>query len=61
MRSVFNKTATFTCSNAQINFDMLLDLTFFKDSDGFYYEYTLFTLGEYLRSGYVDKFYQSRR
>jgi len=56
----FNKTATISCSNAQINFDTLYDLAFFKDSDGFYYDYTLFTLAEVLRPGYADEFYKTR-
>ena len=56
----FNKTATISCSNAQINFDTLYDLAFFKDSDGFYYDYTLFTLGEYLKPGRADDYYRAR-
>ena len=56
----FNKTATISCSNTQINFDTLYDLAFFKDSDGFYYDYTLFTLGEYLKPGRADDYYRAR-
>ena len=32
----------------------------FKDSDGYEYDYDLFILAKVLRSGYADKFYQSR-
>lgn len=49
-----------TCSNATINFDTLMELTFYKDSDGFYYDYDLFRLAEIIRPGYIDKFYRTR-
>ena len=59
IRLDFNKTATISCSNAQINFDVLYDLAFFKDSDGFYYDYTLFILAEALKPGRANDFYKS--
>ena len=59
IRLDFNKTATISCSNAQVNFEALYDLAFFKDPDGFYYDYTLFTLAEVLKLGQADDFYKS--
>ena len=54
------REVTLTCSNATIDFDTLMELTFYKDSDGFYYDYDLFTLAKVLRPGYADKFYRTR-
>ena len=54
------REVTLTCSNATINFDTLMELTFYKDPDGFYYDYDLFTLAEVLRPGYADEFYRTR-
>lgn len=54
------KEVTLTCSKATINFDTLMELAFYKDSDGFYYDYDLFTLAKVLRPGYADDFYRSR-
>lgn len=54
------REVTLTCSNATINFDTLMDLTFYKDPDGFYYDYDLFCLAELIRPGYIDKFYRTR-
>lgn len=54
------REVTLTCSNATINFDTLMELTFYKDPDGFYYDYDLFTLAEVLRLGYADEFYRTR-
>ena len=54
------REVTLTCSNATINFDTLMELTFYKDSDGFYYDYDLFRLAEIIRPGYIDKFYRTR-
>ena len=54
------REVTLTCSNATIDFDTLMELTFYKDSDGFYYDYDLFTLAEVLRPGYADEFYRTR-
>lgn len=51
---------TLTCSNATIDVDTLMELTCYKDSDGFYYDYDLFTLAKVLRPGYADKFYRTR-
>ena len=51
---------TLTCSNATINVDTLMELTCYKDSDGFYYDYDLFTLAKALRPGYADEFYRTR-
>ena len=54
------REVTLTCSNATINFDTLMELTFYKDPDGFYYDCDLFTLAEVLRPGYADEFYRTR-
>ena len=54
------REVTLTCSNATIDFDTLMELTFYKDSDGFYYDYDLFCLAEIIRPGYIDKFYRTR-
>lgn len=54
------REVTLTCSNATIDFDTLMELTCYKDSDGFYYNYDLFTLAEVLRPEYADEFYRSR-
>ena len=54
------REVTLTCSNATIDFDTLMELTFYKDFDGFYYDYDLFTLAEVLRPGYADEFYRTR-
>lgn len=54
------REVTLTCSNATIDFDTLMELTFYKDSDGFYYDYDLFRLAEIIRPGYIDKFYRTR-
>ena len=54
------REVTLTCSNATIDFDTLMELTFYKDSDGFYYDYDLFRLAELIRPGYIDKFYRTR-
>ena len=54
------REVTLTCSNATIDFDTLMELTFYKDSDGFYYDYDLFRLAETIRPGYIDKFYRTR-
>ena len=54
------REVTLTCSNATINFDTLMELTFYKDPDGFYYDYDLFTLAEVLRPGCADEFYRTR-
>ena len=54
------REVTLTCSNASIDFDTLMELTFYKDSDGFYYDYDLFRLAEIIRPGYIDKFYRTR-
>ena len=35
--------------------------SYFKDKDGFEYEYDLFLLNKIIRPGYIDDFYQSRR
>ena len=54
------REVTLTCSNSTIDSDTLMELIFFKDSDGFYYDYDLFTLAEVLRPGYADEFYRTR-
>lgn len=36
-------------------------ISYFKDKDGFEYEYDLFLLNKIIRPGYIDDFYQSRR
>ena len=54
------REVTLTCSNATIDFDTLMELTFYKDLDGFYYDYDLFTLAQVLRLGYADEFYRTR-
>lgn len=54
------REVTLTCSNATIDFDTLMELTCYKDSDGFYYDYDLFALAKVLRPGYADEFYRSR-
>ena len=54
------REVTLTCSNATINVDTLMELTCYKDSDGFYYGYDLFTLAKALRPGYADEFYRTR-
>lgn len=54
------REVTLTCSNATIDFDTLMELTFYKDPDGFYYDYDLFRLAEIIRPGYIDKFYRTR-
>ena len=54
------REVTLTCSNATIDFDTLMELTFYKDPDGFYYDYDLFRLAEVVRPGYIDKFYRTR-
>ena len=54
------REVTLTCSNSTINFDTLMELTFYKDPDGFYYDYDLFCLAEIIRPGYIDKFYRTR-
>ena len=54
------REVTLTCSNATIDFDTLMELTFYKDPDGFYYDYDLFILAEVLRPGYADEFYRTR-
>ena len=50
MKIKFNKEVTFTAYNSQINLDVLYDLAFFKDVDGLYYEYTLFTLADFFKT-----------
>ena len=55
------REVTLTCSNATINVDTLMELTCYKDSDGFYYDYDLFTLAKALRPGYADEFYRTRK
>ena len=54
------REVTLTCSNATIDFDTLMELTFYKDPYGFYYDYDLFTLAKVLRPGYADKFFRTR-
>ena len=54
------RQVTLTCSNSTIDFDTLMELTFYKDPDGFYYDYDLFTLASALRPGYADEFYRTR-
>jgi hypothetical protein len=54
------REVTLTCSNATIDFDTLMELTCYKDSDSFYYDYDLFALAKVLRPGYADEFYRSR-
>lgn len=54
------REVTLTCSNATVDFDTLMELAFYKDPDGFYYDYDLFALAEVLRPGYADEFYRSR-
>ena len=56
-----NYSATFECTNACVNLDLLMDLAFFKDSAGFYYEVDLFSLAEYLERHNIsaDEFYDN--
>ena len=56
-----NYSATLECVNACINLDLLMDLAFFRDSDGFYYEVDLFSLAEYLEKHNIsaDEFYNN--
>ena len=54
------REVTLTCSNATIDFDTLMELTFYKDPDGFYYDYDLFALAEVLKPGCADRFYRTR-
>ena len=56
-----NRSATIECTNAYINLDLLMDLAFFRDSAGFYYEVDLFGLAEYLKKYNIsaDEFYNN--
>lgn len=60
IKNATTREVTLTCSNSTINFDTLMELIFYKDPDGFYYDYDLFTLAEVLRSGCADRFYRTR-
>lgn len=56
-----NRSVTIECVNACINLDLLMDLAFFRDSAGFYYEVDLFSLAEYLERHNIsaDEFYDN--
>ena len=43
-----------------LDFDTFMIDTSPRDSDGFKYNYDLFTLAKVLRPGYADEFYRTR-